>query len=254
MGIKKPFHRSYREYSEQWNCDFSYIIDEKYAENPYKYIRAFKIILNELKELFEFIEPCDSNLDTYSLRIHQLMIRACIEVEANFKAILRENTFNTEENKWNIRDFKLVNKTHHLDAYKIGIPSWNGSKEKKFEPFSDWKNGETLCWYQAYNKSKHDRAKNFEEANLRNLLGAVTGLLALLTSQFGYEFPPRRPNLAMQGGGNYPEEKFGIGNYFTVEFPDDWTDEEKYDFNWSALAKEEERFQKFNYDEIQKEI
>jgi len=58
------------------------------------------------------------------------MIRTCIEVEANFKAILRENTFNPkkEEKWWNINDFKVVNKTHHLDAYGIGIYFWEGDK------------------------------------------------------------------------------------------------------------------------------
>lgn len=247
MGIKKPFHRNYRPNSG--NSGLAYITDKKYAVNPVNYTRAFEIILNDLKELFEFIEPCDTNLETYSFRIHQLIIRTCIEAEANFKAILRENTFNPkkEEKWWNMNDFKIVNKTHHLDAYRIGIPFWDGDKNE-IAPFSDWKNGENLSWYQSYNKSKHDRATNFKEASLENLLGAVTGLLALLSSQFHNKSFSSEDSVLIREEG-----KFGIGNYFTVEFPDDWTDDEKYDFNWEKLEKEEDRFQKINYNEIQKE-
>jgi len=255
VGIEKPFYRNYRPNSG--NSGLAYITDKKYAVNPANYTRAFIIILDELKELFEFIEPCDTNLETYSFRIHQLIIRTCIEVEANFKAILRENTFNPkdnnrrkrQENSWNINDFRIVNKTHHLDAYLIGIPLWV-VRQNEYTPFKNWGNEKDLSWYQAYNKSKHDRAKNFKEANLKNLLGAVAGLLALLSSQFCTEnFSPGNDNLVLEGNRYYKGD-FGIGDYFTVKFPDNWKDEEKYHLDWTELK--EDIFQKFDYDEIQK--
>jgi hypothetical protein len=34
-------------------------------------------------------------------------------------------------------------------------------------------------WYNAYNKIKHDRAENFEKANLKNLVEAMSGLFLL---------------------------------------------------------------------------
>jgi len=58
--------------------------------------------------------------------------------------------------------------------------------------------------------------------------------------------------VTIEVGRRYHKGKFGIGNYFTVKFPDDWTDDEKYDFNWMELEKEENSFQKINYDEIKK--
>ena len=40
-----------------------------------------------------------------------------------------------------------------------------------------------------YNAAKHDRHKQFKEANFGNLIDAVAGLVALLSSQFGdYDF------------------------------------------------------------------
>ena len=153
MSIDKPYHRNYRTIIEGQNSGFSgwaYTIDKKYASNPEHYTRPFTIIQDDLKNLFEFIEPSDINLQTYSYRIHELLIRTCIEVEANFKAILQENIYTPKyksgknkgklrpENKWNIDDYKKVNKTHHLDSYSIIVPIWDGQK-KEFRPFEEWK-------------------------------------------------------------------------------------------------------------------
>ena len=41
-----------------------------------------------------------------------------------------------------------------------------------------------------------------------------------------------------------------IGSLFTIQFPDDWLEHEKYDFDWSILTKEAVRFSKFDYNAI----
>ena len=77
---------------------------------------------NDLVRLFEIIEPADVNLSTYSYRTHALLIRSCIEAEANFKAILKENMYRPANRKgdpihdkrWNIKNYRIINKTHHL--------------------------------------------------------------------------------------------------------------------------------------------
>jgi hypothetical protein len=68
----------------------------KYAQSPEHYVRAFLMILNDLQEILDFVEPADQNLSCYSYRIHALLLRACIEVEANCKAILKENRYSIE--------------------------------------------------------------------------------------------------------------------------------------------------------------
>jgi hypothetical protein len=94
----------------QW----AYVVDRDYASSPEHYVRAFLLIQSDLQRLLEFIEPADLNLDTFSYRVHELFMRSCIEVEANFKAILKENIFNPTdrgrlprpEKSWNIHDYK----------------------------------------------------------------------------------------------------------------------------------------------------
>jgi hypothetical protein len=260
MPISKPYHRNYRNLIVGPNAGYSgwaYIVDRDYASAPEHYVRAFLLIQSDLQRLFEFIEPADLNLDAFSFRIHELFMRSCIEVEANFKAILKENIFNPIgrsgsprlEKNWNIHDYKKVNVTHHLATYKAHIPIWDGSASI-FEPFKEWAAGQGLSWYQAYNNSKHDRRNKFKEANLRNLLNVVTGLLILLSSQFGVEdFSPGSRSLAVNTDSYYSTTP-AMGGFFHIEFPNDWTDAEKYDFDWSSLKRQPDRFQKIDYDSI----
>jgi hypothetical protein len=260
MSFNKPFHRNYRPLKKSHNSGYSswaFIVDHSYSDNPEYYTRAFSIIQEDIIKLFEFVEPSDINNLTYSFRIHELLIRICIEVEANFKAILRENIFNPVDKKgksrleksWNIDDFSIVNKTHHLDDYSIQLPFWKGNKNIR-KPFVAWKNKEPLTWYQAYNQSKHDRVHNFEIANFENLIDAYAGLCVILSSQFRTEdFKPGSQSIGANtdcyfGGG------FGLGNFLIVDFPDDWKDIELYDFDWSNLKTENVRFNKINYDTI----
>jgi len=260
MSQTKPFHRNYRGFIPSSNSGYSqwaYIVDRSYAESPEHYVRAFTLIQRDLQTLFEFIEPSDTNLTAYSYRTHELLMRTCIEIEANFKAILKENIFNPvdkngnprSENKWNINDYRKVNKTHHLSAYRVHIPIWEGTNSA-FDPFQQWTTSTELFWYQAYNKSKHDRHVQFKEANFKNLLNAVAGLLIVLSSQFGtQDFSPGEELVSVNVDSYYSTTP-ALGGFFHIEFPSDWCDEEKYDFNWTDLRKEADRFQRLNYDHV----
>jgi hypothetical protein len=184
-------------------------------------------------------------------------MRTCIEVEANFKAILRENIYNPIDKKgnprleedWNINDFQKVNITHHLDNYIVEIPIWSGPITS-FRPFLEWQSKQNLSWYQAYNQSKHDRLINFQKANLSNLLNSITGLLVLLSSQFRTEsFSPGNQSMGVNTD-NYYSGEFGIGEFFIIKFPKNWSINEKYDFNWSTLKDQSQRFEKIDYNII----
>jgi hypothetical protein len=97
VTLAKPFHRNYRGIKEGPNSGYSgwaYIHDRDYAKNAEHYVRACTLIQNDLQMIFEYLEPSDECRPAYSYRIHALLVRTCIEVEANFKAILEENTFN----------------------------------------------------------------------------------------------------------------------------------------------------------------
>jgi hypothetical protein len=230
-----------------------YVKHNDYSENPQHYIRAFKLIQKDLQHLFTFVEPSDINLKTYSFRIYELFFRTCVEIETNFKAILSENGYLLKENGGSISDYKLVNKTHHLSEYEISIPYWKGefSKVKPFEKFSFIKEGKvgkesTPPWHDAYTRVKHDRQVNFEQANMQNLISAVCGLVALLSSQFYNEdFTNRESSILLEGPNDGMES--AIGGYFRVKFPNDWADDEKYDFECESVTKPDWEILQFPY-------
>ncbi|WP_052668300.1 hypothetical protein [Photobacterium iliopiscarium] len=259
MIIDKPYHRNYRSMVNSPNSGYSgwaYIVDREYSQNPTHYIRAFMMLQDDLQQIFEFVEPSDTNLNTHSFRIHELLMRTCIEIEANFRAILKENIYtpvdhkgkSRSENSWNIRDFHKVNISHRLSSYRVQYPVWDGESHT-FEPFKQWVDGSSLNWYQAYNASKHDRHDNFNKANLNNLLNAFAALQILISSQFKTESFSATRSLGIMMD-SYHQLNSGIGGYLLIGFPSDWPEEQKYSFDWSVLKTEAERFQKFNYNEV----
>jgi len=245
MSILKPFKRTCRQsvnhgYSEGGQA--GYIEHCDYADSPEKYIRAFLLIQNDFIKLFEYIEPSQKNLNCYSFRIHELLLRTCVEIEANFKAILLENGYPPSDFMRIDSDYFKVNKTHHLSSYSIELPYWQGKGSIR-KPFVKWKNGYLkLKWYDGYNKSKHDRHNYFEYANFENLIDAIAGLAVILSAQFHTsDFQPGSGCLLLQG----PD--YAIGDYFKVNFPNDWGKDEKYDFEWQDLKDRPDPIQKYNY-------
>jgi hypothetical protein len=260
MTLAKPFHRNYRAIkpgSQSGYSGWAYIHDRDYAKNAEHYVRALTLIQNDLRSIFEYLEPSDECRSAYSYRIYALFMRTCIEVEANFKAILEENIFTPPPGRsLNMTHYRKVDATHHLSSYEVMLPIWNGTPPI-FKPFDPWKSarglpnhgGVSLPWYQAYNAAKHDRHDEFKKANFENLVMAVAGLLVLVSSQFrDRDFDAGSIGLA--SGNDYHPMEASIGSLFRINYPDDWTDAECYDFDWTALKTQANRFDKINYDAI----
>lgn len=245
MPISKPFRRNCRQFTDgsySLGGKSKYIRHPQFAIAPEHYIRAFLFIQKDLLNLFDYIEPADPNLICYSYRVHELLMRTCIEVEANFKAILMENGY-SRAGDWNMTDYKKVNATHHLSPYAVKFPVWYGNRSIG-KPFAAWPSG-TLTWYQAYNQAKHDRHNNFQLATFESLVDAVSGLAALLASQFYTD--DLSPDVGLLAEGPSDNFETAIGNYFRIEFPNDWSPNEQYDFDWQALAQQPDPFDTIAY-------
>lgn len=262
MTIKKPFYRNCRQFSDGSYANSGkadYIDDSRYAKNRENYVRAFLLIQKDLLNLFNYIEPADLNLKCYSFRVHELLVRTCIEVEANLKAILRENGYPVRQSKtgrgisWNMHtDYPKIEKSHLLSRYQILLPFWKGDAKNKIRtPFASFSSNKkpSPVWYTAYNTTKHDRNDEFENANLENLIDAICGLLVILSSQFHTKDFSSGPTLLELETGIDDGFECGIGSYFKVKFPD-FPGKIKYSFGyeeWLALQKSENPFEKFDY-------
>ncbi|HDR9011482.1 TPA: hypothetical protein QDB08_004490 [Burkholderia vietnamiensis] len=217
-----------------------------YAKSPEHYVRAFLVLQKDLQALFDYVEPSDVNLECHSYRIHELLLRACIEVEANCKAIMVENGHALREHA-NMRDYQRIETSHALSRYEIAIPTWQGAQKVR-RPFLNWANDRAehrLPWYHAYNLTKHNRALNFEQANFEHMLDAVCAVAVLLSAQFHTEdFSNSEALLA--AGHSTDGMVTAIGGYFRVKFPD-WTEDERYNFDWMQLQGDDDPFSNYNY-------
>jgi len=253
MALSRPYRRTCRQLADGSYGNgghWQYLLHRRFARDPQHYVRAFLLLQKDLQDLFAYVEPSTSNLGTYSHRIQQLLMRACVEVEANFTAILFENSYNKNSVDLNMGDYKLVNHSHFLSSYEVRIPGWHGSHEIR-RPFSAWDSGSTLQWYRAYNKSKHDRHGSFHLATFDALIDAMCGLVALLSAQFHDEdYSPSSKSISIGPGYSYDTDdgmESAIGGYFRVKIPMDLPGEERYGFDWGDLREEEDPFVNFNH-------
>jgi hypothetical protein len=248
MSLKKPFKRTVRQFTEESEKKgglWYYIMHKDFAASPEHYVRAFHIIQKDFLNLLDYIEPADVNLQTYSFRIHELLLRVCIEIEANCVAILSENGYSKKGN-WTMNDYKKINKSHKLSSYEIKIPVWKGVENIR-KPFANWELGKTLDWWDGYNKSKHDRHNQFEKATFKNLTNAMCALITILSAQFeNNEFSSTGKGLSI-GGEPKDGMKSAIGGYFRVKYPNNWSEEDKYGFLYSDIEKGENPITKYNY-------
>lgn len=244
MPVSKPFRRTCRQFvdgSYSLGGRWRYLRHPKFATAPEQYVRAFGVLQKDLIELFDYIEPASGNLSTFSYRTHELLMRTCIEVEANFKAIISDNKC-TSKSSLTMAYYRKLNSTHQLSSFAVKLPVWHGGSAV-WKPFAAWYNPNgKLAWYQAYNNSKHSRLDNFAEANFGNLVHAMCGLVALISAQFRTEdFSGVDYLVAESGAGDGYET--AVGGYFRVRFPTDWPVADRYDFNWQALEQEADPFQ-----------
>jgi len=260
MGLSKPYRRTTRQLADGSygdNGNSRYLIHPGFATDPVHYIRAFEVIQADFRKLLEYIEPADQNLNTYSFRTHELLMRSCVEVEANFKAIFIDNMLTkVSPEHLTMRHYRAINKTHRLDAFKVKLPAWTGEAGVR-QPFSAWSDSAaSLPWYQAYNQSKHDRYNAFKHATFEHLLDAISALVVILSAQFHQEeYSPSLKTRGIDESYSYgASDGFvtAIGNYFRVLFPTDWLPSERYDFDWQKLELETEPFDRIDYDLLMK--
>lgn len=249
MGIVSPYKRTARMFTDNSFSNsgkWMYVLHDKYADAPHNFIRAFQLLQKDVLELFSYIEPSDINLNTHSHRIHELLLRTCVEIEANCTAILRENGYSRSGN-WNMGDYKKIEQSHYLSQFEVKVPNWLGSEGVR-KPFSPWSSAGSLSWYTAYNNTKHDRHINFSQASFENLIDAVTGLAVILAAQFlDHDFSPAGMGLSVNPGGPNDGLEASIGDFFRLRYPTNIPDNEKYSFEHSDIDFSTDMFQCFNY-------
>lgn len=163
------------------------------AEEERRLIHAIEhaeILIEDLRDIARVVYPSPKTAKAYGARIRDLLMRACTEVEAQCKAVLKANNYVKLDSKGkkskrdlDMSDYALVVEPLGLEVFTVEalrFPDY-----PKISPFKDWPET-SLSWYQAYNRTKHNREEAFEDASLENAISAVAAVFVLLAAQYGW--------------------------------------------------------------------
>lgn len=155
----------------------------------------YKQIEKEFKELSFFITIDRRQLKTYSIKIADLILRTVSEIENISKELCKREGIKFKDKNGKLKKviylneyIDYLNKIFNLKDKLVSFNFENVDKntfDVKHDPFRKIKrviNGkeiEVWTWYKAYNQIKHDRVKNFKEANIQNLIDGLAGLFLL---------------------------------------------------------------------------
>ncbi|OOM09320.1 hypothetical protein [Clostridium saccharobutylicum] len=155
----------------------------------------YKKIEEEFKDLSYYIAINKKQLKTYSIKIADLILRTVSECENIASTICKRENIKFKDKKGHIRKtvyfneyIEQLNAIFKLEQKNVSIKYINidnNTFDSKLTPFQkeilkiNGKQKSILPWYNAYNKIKHDRVKNFKQANLENLINSLAALFML---------------------------------------------------------------------------
>lgn len=142
------------------------------------YFQIYQKIEEEVLELASAIHFVDENLDVYSIKIADLIVRISIEIESLAKDIV---TLETKEELSVGDSIKWLNKNWNLPKKKVIINSpyfYFGENIMNFQPFN-YKNKDQNDYYSTYNSIKHHRNECLHKATLYILIRALGALYIL---------------------------------------------------------------------------
>ena len=258
MGIDHPYCRIWRPHKNYNWIDvitaedkanaltIDYLGDNRFANQAdiRSLIISAHLIITDLYTLFNYVEPCDDNISTYSHRIYELFLRAATEFETNCKGILKANDYSVGERNMNIsNDYFKISSAIKLSEYRVIFHRWATTHE--FKPFGEWNTStySSLGWYKDYTNVKHNRLEYFNKANLGNLMNSIAALLCILHAQVG----SLMHSACYEGLSSIGEnQKELITGTFTLIVPN-YSDDEQYDFVWNHIKNEDNPIQKYSF-------
>lgn len=143
MALPKPYYRLARPKAFIPN----YVMNPRYASDRRQLSRAYVNIEKELRNIFNYVEPDESNLKTFSFELYSLLLRACTEVELNCKLIMEANGAAPQGSFFTMNDYKKLEQSSQLSKYVARFNNWRKKNpqteeieyiSKDFTPFANF--------------------------------------------------------------------------------------------------------------------
>lgn len=149
--------------------------------------QSLRVLIEQLDNLLLYIEPEGSGLNAYSHKSRELLILACTEVESHWVSLLTKANASPQNGRtFTTNDYVKLIAPAHLREYSVILRNYRTAQP--ISPFSNWAATAptaSIAWYNAYNKTKHDRGTHFNEATLSNVISAVSACITLFCVRFG---------------------------------------------------------------------
>ena len=135
----------------------------------------------------EVTENCETQLQTFSPHIADLLIRGCVQIEAISKELYHDNggtkprgdnTIFFDEDCLKLIDQKWA--THEKKVLVVA-PFFNLTKDENriLRPLKEAHKRSGIYWAKAYQAVKHDRIASIQYGNVKALLQAMAALFLL---------------------------------------------------------------------------
>lgn len=152
-------------------------------------LNQLTILTDMLDQILNTIFPSTENLKAYGYNIRNLLVLACIEVEAQLIGIMKSNEL-AQKTRYTTNDYFKLKHPLHLHEYSTNLslyPHLNA-----FSPFNSWDESsptQSLPWFDHYNAVKHNSELNINKATLESAISAVCALSIILRAQYGASIP-----------------------------------------------------------------
>ncbi|MCI2110830.1 MAG: hypothetical protein LKK13_00585 [Bacilli bacterium] len=131
--------------------------------------------------------PCNSQLETFSPFIADLLVNCCVQIEAISKELYFENggtkargdnSIYFDEDCLKLIDIKWQT---HNKVVMVVYPGFNLTKEENFilKPLKEAHKRQGTYWERAYQAVKHDRYVSLPKGNIKALINAMAALYLL---------------------------------------------------------------------------
>jgi len=176
-----------RHRSPGWNPELT----DELKHNRARRAGQLHALVGQLETICRVVQPEErpehSNLDAYGHEIRNVLLVACTEVEAQWKSILSKNGISRKYQ--NTNDYVRLAEPMRLNEYCVSYSYFPWMPT--IRPFAQWdaeKASDSLPWYSAYNKVKHNIETQFSQATLLHAFEAVTATFVLMCAQYGRDF------------------------------------------------------------------
>ena len=143
------------------------------------------LLLDALQALFLVVEPEPAGLSAYGPRMRELLILACTEVEDGWSHFLRAAGRSAGARGWSTNDYVALKDKLYLSEYQLSLqPYANVPAARPFDGWDPARPTASLDWYNAYNKTKHDRSGSLNQATLYRCIQAVAANVVLFCVRF----------------------------------------------------------------------